>query len=100
MARPSYQKVIVTSKPEWFASYTAPTGTPVVVSVDYIPVEVTAVPGNGGSILVETRTTPSGTWVPWTAGAVTEPTALLFEGRCHSMRITAAGADGVVEMAA
>lgn len=100
MARPSYQKVIVTSKPEWFASYTAPAGTPVVVSVDYIPVEVTAVPGNGGSLLVETRTTATGAWVAWPAGAVTGPTSLLFEGRCHSMRFTATGVNGVVEMAA
>ena len=99
MARPSYQKVTVSSKPEFYASYTVPVGTPVIITPAILPLEVTAVPGSGGTLLVETRTVSNGAWVAWPAGTVGTTTSLSFDGRCHSMRFTATVGAGLVEVA-
>lgn len=99
MARPSYQKVVMYARPDFYSTFSVTAGTPSIVTPDMLPIEVTVVPGSGGTMLVETRTVANGTWVPWSAGATSEVRSMMFSGRCHSMRFTATGADGTVEIA-
>jgi hypothetical protein len=65
------------------------------------PMTVAAVPGSGGTLLVETQTAPGGRWFPWsegTDGVVSVPTQMKLGGKVHAIRLTAADADGVVEL--
>ncbi len=67
-------------------------------SIPY-PATIFANPGAGGTLLVEYRISPDGTWIAWPAGTVTEDTVYLLNGPVEGLRFTALVADGVVELA-
>jgi len=65
------------------------------------PVTVAAVPGSGGTLLVETQTAPGGAWFPWsegTAGVVDVATQAKLDSTVNALRFTAATAAGVIEL--
>jgi hypothetical protein len=83
--------------------FTVAVGTPVTLeaaqySIPY-PLTVHAVPGVGGTILVEYRITPTGSFVAWPAGTVAASTISKLNGPVEALRFTAAVADGVVGVA-
>ena len=85
---------------------TVTTETPVVRdsggawSID-TPMTVAAIPGSGGTLLVETQTAPGGTWFPWSegvAGVVSIATQAKLDSKVYALRFTAATAAGSVEL--
>lgn len=63
-----------------------------------IPCTVVAIPGGGGTLLVEYQVVPTGSWTNWPAGAVSAKTIYLLSGPVNALRFTAAVADGTVEI--
>jgi len=63
------------------------------------PLTLRAVPGSGGTLLVEYRVSPTGDWVAWPAGTVSSATVYQLNGPVEALRFTAAVANGVVEVA-
>lgn len=63
------------------------------------PVTVAAVPGSGGTLLVEYQLAPNGTWHDWPAGTVSAATVYLLTGPVSALKFTAATQPGVVELA-
>ncbi len=84
-----------------------PTAAPVIVTgadfglpYDVLcvgPITVTAKPGAGGTLLVESRTHVDDDWAPWdkgTAGVVSAADTSLMNGPAQAFRLTAATAPG------
>lgn len=63
-----------------------------------IPCTVAAIPGGGGSLLVEYQIVPSGSWTSWPAGTVTAKTIYVLSGPVHALRFTATTVSGTVEI--
>lgn len=63
------------------------------------PLNITAVPGSGGTLLVEYQTAQAGVWTAWPSGTVSAKTIFLLTGPVHALRFTAAVAAGVIEIA-
>jgi hypothetical protein len=66
-----------------------------------LPLTIAAVPGAGGTLLVETQTAPGGEWFPWsegTAGVVSAAAQAKLDSKVHALRFTAATATGSVEL--
>lgn len=67
-------------------------------SIPY-PLVIGAIPGASGTLLVEYRLTPTGTWIAWPPGTVSATTLYKLTGPVEALRFTAAVANGVVEVA-
>jgi hypothetical protein len=85
---------------------TVTTATPVVYdsggawSID-IPMTVAAVPGDGGTLKVETQTAPNGAWFLWSEGVegvVSVATQAKLDSKVFALRFTAGAATGTVEL--
>lgn len=63
------------------------------------PVNILALPGSGGTILVEWQMAAGGAWTAWPYGAVSTKTQDLLQGPVYALRFTAAIANGIVEIA-
>ena len=63
------------------------------------PLTVTAVPGAGGTLLVEYQIATDGVWQSWPAGVVATTTTYLLTGPVRALRFTATTQDGTVEVA-
>jgi hypothetical protein len=85
-------------------SFTVLTAAPAVFPVPRTiagSITVAAVPGSGGTLLVETQTAPGGEWFPWsegTAGVVSVAAQAKLDSKVHALRFTAATAAGSVEL--
>lgn len=84
---------------------TVTTATPVVLTSSGsnsgafdIPCTVAAIPGGGGSLLVEYQVVPSGSWTAWPASTVTTKTTYVLNGPIYALRFTATTATGTVEI--
>ena len=62
------------------------------------PMTIAAVPGSGGTLLVETQVAPGGVWTEWPDGAVSAATVGKLDSKVHALRFTAATAAGSVEL--
>ena len=94
--------------PVRFMSY--PVTTAAIVYVDTMgfpfPLTVTAIPGAGGTLLVEASTTAyaagkttAATWIPWTHAAVGSVAQASVISPVAALRFTAVGAeDGIIEV--
>ena len=78
------------------------TSSPIAISV---PCTVTAIPGGGGTLLIETTASGAAavsagtaTWFPWTLGTVSAASRNSILHPCTHLRATAATAAGVVEV--
>ena len=63
------------------------------------PCTLAAIPGAGGTLLVEYQIAPDGAWIEWPAGAVATATVYLLTGPVYALKFTATTKDGVVELA-
>lgn len=63
-----------------------------------IPMTLAAIPGSGGTLLIEYQVARGGHWFEWPDGVVSAPTLAVVDGPLHALRFTAATAEGVVEM--
>jgi hypothetical protein len=83
-------------------TYPVPTDAPVVIGCSHWgnrrPLTIAAVPGGGGTLLVETQTAPGGKWFPWSEGAVSAATQMKLDSKVHTLKFTAAVAAGSVEL--
>jgi hypothetical protein len=83
-------------------TYPVPTDAPVVIGCSHWsnqrPLTVAAVPGSGGTLLVETQTAPGGQWFPWSEGVVSAATQMKLDSKVHALKFTAADAAGSVEL--
>lgn len=67
-------------------------------SIPY-PLTLVALPGGGGTLLVEYQVAQGGAWTAWPEGTVSEKTISALNGPVHALRFTAAVANGMVEVA-
>ena len=65
----------------------------------HTPLTLRAVPGSGGTLLVEYRIAGGGAFVAWPAGTVSSATLYTLTGPVNALRFTAATATGTVEIA-
>ena len=82
-------------------SFTVSTAAPAVFHVPRTiagSITIAAVPGAGGTLLVETQVAPGGVWTEWPDGAVSAATVGKLDAKMHALRFTAATEDGVVEL--
>ena len=83
-------------------TYPVTTAVPVVIGCSHWsnqrPLTIAAVPGAGGTLLVETQVAPGGVWTEWPDGAVSAATVGKLDAKMHALRFTAATEDGVVEL--
>lgn len=89
-------------------SITVTAATPVVLTSDGsnsrqpgaidTPLTVMAVPGSGGTLLVEYQVVEDGSWAEWPDGTVTAVTDNKLDGSVFALRFTAAVATGIVEI--
>jgi hypothetical protein len=82
-------------------SFTVLTAAPAVFPVPRTiagSITVAAVPGSGGTLLVETQTAPGGQWFPWSEGVVSAATQMKLGSKVHALKFTAATAAGAVEL--
>jgi hypothetical protein len=95
--------------PSKFETYTVTAATPVYVDVQGYPypLTVTAIPGGGGTVLVEFTTTPKGAglagaavWHEWPAGAVAASDTDALLSPVAGLRFTATVATATVEISA
>lgn len=63
------------------------------------PITVVALPGGGGTMLVEYQAAQGGAWTAWPDGAVSAKTVGILNGPVYALRFTAAVANGIVEVA-
>lgn len=63
------------------------------------PVNLTVLPGSGGTILVEWQNAHGGSWTAWPHGTVSAKTVGILNGPVYALRFTAAVANGIVEVA-
>lgn len=63
-----------------------------------VPMTVVAIPGGGGTILVEYQVVKDGSWTNWPDGAVGAKTVSVLGGPVYALRFTAAAADATVEI--
>ncbi len=63
------------------------------------PLTVTAVPGAGGTLLVEYQIAADGVWQAWPGGTVSTTTTYLLTGPVRALKFTATTQAGVVEVA-
>ena len=63
-----------------------------------IPITVSAIPGAGGTLLVEYQLVESGSWTDWPGGTVAVKTVYILTGPVYALRFTAATQDGTVEI--
>lgn len=75
------------------------------VFINGVDATVTAIPGSGGTVTVQSTTSPredvrngSATWANWTSGAVASIASSTLVGKVTAVRATAATADGVMEV--
>ena len=88
-------------------SHTIPVTTAVQVLVDTgrparslpYPLTIRAVPGSGGTLLVEYRVSADGNWIAWPASTVSTATVYVVSGPVNALRLTATTASGTVEIA-
>lgn len=91
-------------KPNVSQKVAVPKSAPVTISTgtDDIPIvtpmSISAVPGAGGTLLVEYQVAPNGLWIEWPAGSVTTTTVYRLVGGVFALRVTATTADGSVEL--
>ena len=62
------------------------------------PLTISAIPGAGGTLLVEYQLVKDGSWTEWPGGAVAVKTIYVLAGSVYALRFTAAVAAGVVEI--
>ena len=62
------------------------------------PLTVSAIPGAGGTLLVEYQLVKDGSWTEWPGGAVAAKAIYVLAGPVYALRFTAAVAAGVVEI--
>lgn len=62
------------------------------------PLTVSAIPGAGGTLLVEYQLVKDGSWTEWPGGTVAVKTIYVLAGPVYALRFTAAVAAGVVEI--
>lgn len=63
------------------------------------PLTISAIPGAGGTLLVEYQLVKDGSWTEWPGGTVAVKTIYLLSGPVYALRFTAAVSTGVVEIA-
>ena len=63
------------------------------------PLTVVALPGSGGTLLVEWQAAHGGAWSAWPDGTVSAKTVKILNGPVYALRFTAAVANGIVEVA-
>lgn len=63
------------------------------------PLTIVAIPGAGGTLLVEYEVATGGNWQSWPAGAVAVATAYVMTGPVYALRFTAVTASGTVDIA-
>ena len=63
------------------------------------PLTVSAIPGAGGTLLVEYQLVQNGAWTDWPGGIVAAKTIYVLNGPVYALRFTAAVSTGVVEIA-
>lgn len=83
-------------------SITVATETPIVFasgdSVIPAPVTIAAIPGSGGTLLVEYQVVENGSWFEWPDGTIDAAVANVLDGPVYALRFTAAAANGTVEI--
>lgn len=83
-------------------SITVTTETPIVFasgdSVILTPITIAAIPGSGGTLLVEYQVVEDGSWFEWPDGTVDTAVANVLDGPVYALRFTAAVANGIVEI--
>lgn len=62
------------------------------------PLTISAIPGAGGTLLVEYQLVKDGSWTEWPGGVVAAKTIYVLAGPVYALRFTAAVAAGVVEI--
>ncbi len=67
-------------------------------SIPY-PSTIAAVPGIGGTLLVEYQVADGGAWTAWPSGTVSSKTIDVLDGPVFALRFTAAVANATVEIA-
>ena len=63
------------------------------------PLTVSAIPGAGGTLLVEYQLVKDGSWTEWPGGVVAAKTIYVLAGPVYALRFTAAVSTGTVEIA-
>lgn len=63
------------------------------------PLSVQAIPGVGGTVLVEYRLHTAAAWLSWPAGTVSATTIYLLSGPVQALRFTALVADATAYVA-
>lgn len=63
------------------------------------PITLHAVPGSGGTLLVEYRVDGASAWAAWPEGTVSSATVMSLNGPVNALRFTAGVADGAVALA-
>lgn len=83
--------------------HTVSVGSPMTIGKETLSsgksVTIAAIPGSGGTLLVEYQIAPSGTWHTWAGGTVSATAIYLLTGPVYALRFTAATQPGVVEIA-
>lgn len=63
-----------------------------------IPATIAAIPGAGGTILIEYQLVKDGSWTNWPDGAVAAKTISVLGGPVYALRLTADVSDATVEV--
>lgn len=63
------------------------------------PITLHAVPGDGGTLLVEYRVDTASAWIAWPEGTVSATTIMVLSGPVNALRFTAGAANGTVALA-
>lgn len=63
------------------------------------PLTVSAIPGAGGTLLIEYQLVSGGTWTEWPGGTVAVKTIYVLAGPVYALRFTAVVSTGTVEIA-
>lgn len=63
------------------------------------PITISAIPGAGGTLLVEYQLVQDGAWTDWPGGTVAAKTIYMLTGPAYALRFTAVTQTGIVEIA-
>lgn len=63
------------------------------------PLTVSAIPGAGGTLLIEYQLVSGGAWTEWPGGTVAAKTIYVLAGPVYALRFTAVVSTGTVEIA-
>lgn len=63
------------------------------------PLTVSAIPGAGGTLLIEYQLVSGGAWTEWPGGTVAVKTIYVLAGPVYALRFTAVVSTGTVEIA-